>query len=78
MYETIAPLTNFGLLFGVFCFCVWPSFIGAVLSVIRSIIAINGTNRRLHTCHDYKSLGILDPEAAAIKGFNVCGNSLET
>ena len=33
---TIGPLTNFGLLFPVVCFIfVWPSFIGAVLFVIK-------------------------------------------
>ena len=32
----VGPLTNFGLLFPVVCFVfVWPSFIGAVLSVIK-------------------------------------------
>ena len=38
MTLTIGPLTNFGLLFPVvcFCFCVWPSFTGAVLSMIKA------------------------------------------
>ena len=41
MTLTIGPLTNFGLLFPVvFCFCVWPSFIGAVLSVIKVYRAV--------------------------------------
>ena len=35
MSLTNGPLTNFGFLFPVVCFVVWPSFIGAVLSAIK-------------------------------------------
>ena len=37
MSLTIGPLTNLGLLFplSVLCLCAWPSFLGAVLSVIK-------------------------------------------
>ena len=48
MTLTSGPLTTFGLLFPVVCFIfVWPSFIGAVMSMIKGGYAIPAAEQEL-------------------------------